>query len=274
MLPVAKIKTDGTWEGVIISECRDNAIVIIKESACKPEVKITSYPNIDINNPEYFGTIKDVNKSVTAGFNACSIAFENGIQIINDKKEKWINSVSETDIKNQLSKKGVESDLIDSVISGEISYESAISQQSQREEQKKIFAEKMRKEFAKHWTGTEVLFTGSIKGTIDGNKILGLFYGLDNSYIEGEAGVYLNNSGEARLLIGALPSKKALSQGRAVGLQVLGICKTINKEMSGTWSIEGNQLLINGENYSISFSPDFKTLTYKGMVGATMKIKK
>lgn len=258
---------NGSWSGIVVAGRGNESVAIIRESASKPDVTIYY-----TQEKHYKGTIKDVDKVVAADFDLGHLKFDNGTMIDGDKTDKWINSVSETEIRSQLSSYRVESDLVDSVLSGNMTIDNAISNQQVRDEQKRHNQKLAREEFAKHWTGTEVLFKGNLVGTQEGNSVFQMLFGIDNTYFTGVAALCLNNSGEARFVVGAEPSKKAYQEGRGRGLQVLGACERINKDISGQWSIEGNKLYINGDEQSIRISTDYMTFTYEGMLGAKMKL--
>lgn len=270
-LPVsATIMSDGSWVGYVLLECENDLVFFTRADSNKPEVKIEWTESKDT----YIGTIKNVNSVITSDFNACNIEFDNGTFTKNYKTQQWINGKSESEIREQLSQKNVDSDLIDSVVSGEMTIDIAISEQGLRDEQERQRVEGIKQEFAKHWKGSEVLFEGTLTGTSEGNQIFGMLFGINNTYFEGNAMLYLNNSGEARFVIGVEPSQKAYSEGRGRAMQVLDACRKIYKDVSGSWTIEGNKLLIDGEDRSITISPDFKTFTYTGMLGSKMTLSK
>lgn len=178
---------------------------------------------------------------------------------------QYIDGETVESITEYLKSQGVGSGLISQVLSEKITVADAVAKQREINERPK-------REFAKHWSGTEVMFQGSLTGTSDGNAALGMLFGIDNTYFNGNAYLYLNNSGEARLLIMAEPSRKAFSQGRGRAMQVNKFCEKINKDISGSWSFDNGVLYIDGEDCSVKASPDFKTFTYEGMLGAKMKL--
>ena len=189
----------------------------------------------------------------------------NGIKI------KYINGESELDIRYRLYKKKVAPFLIDRVILGQISEANAIKEQKLRDDfntqQLKVVNEILKSK----WNCKEIMFSGPIQGTKEGDEVLAMLFNLDHTYIDGEVALALQSDGEGAFAVVAVPSKKAGNLSRPKAMQLLDACEKISEHITGRWSIQGNDIQINGKKVA-TLSSDNKTVKYEGMVGAIMKI--
>lgn len=206
------------------------------------------------------------------------LKFNNGTLKNAGYSVKYINGESEAALRERLAEKKMDSDLIDNVVSGIISEnEAAVKQQerleeiARKEEQAKIQA--LASILKSKWNCKEILFSGTITGTEEGDNVFQMIFNIDHTYFTGKAMLALDADGQAAFVVIVEPSSKVYNMSRGRQMQVIDACKKLYKNISGSWDIVGNNILINGDKIAI-LSKDGKKAIYEGMVGATMTIEK
>lgn len=261
------IEKNQTWSGTRVLD-RNTRITGNNES-----VSI-----IQDNKVIYSGTLMDPMQPVYQSLKSYKdLKYKNGILNLNNRTVKYINGESEDAIKNRLQNQSIEDDIIAQVIAGDISEADALVKQQQRDEEKerqlKAENEKLAEIIRSKWNCNDIAFSGPFKGTTDGDAVFRMLFNLDHTYFDGEVLMALQSDGQAEFAIVAQPSQKANRLSRPKAMQLLGACEKLNKTVNGRWSLDGNDVLINGEKVA-TLSKDNKTATYEGMIGSTMKIIK
>lgn len=259
-----KILPNKTWSGTRIIE--DSKTKIIGN-----DKQVSIYLNDSIH---YKGSLMDPMLPVSQSFTYNSIIPKTGTLFTSSGNKRIVNGITEDIMRSRLEEDKIDNDLIEDVISGKNS-EAYVKLQQQKRNAQKLEAEyeelKLAEILKSKWNCKEILFSGPIQGSKEGDEVLAMLFNLDHTYIDGEVALALQSDGEGAFAVVAVPSKKAGNLSRPKAMQLLGACEKISKHITGRWSIQGNDILINGKKVA-TLSPDNKTVKYEGMVGAIMKI--
>lgn len=267
-----EILNDHTWRGIrIINDGLESDVAIIY--CVNDSVSIFKH-----NDIIYEGTLIDPMQPVYQSFNSISkLKYRTGALRKDGRTVKIINGESEDKIRTRLEQSNIEKDLIEGVLNGEISETDAFATQQQRNDEKERLLKEENEKLAailkSKWNCEQIGFSGPIIGTEEGDQVLRMILNIDHTFFSGEVLLALQSDGEAIFGIVAKPADKVGRMGRGRAMQVLDACEKINKKIQGRWSMNGNDILINGEKVA-ALSADGKTVIYEGMVGAKMKIIK
>lgn len=285
------INGDNQWEGYrVFGSQNGDYNVVYKKGLDEDILTVRNYTSEDITHiadnmsrdkepfssihpqSSYTGTLKESANICKGNFSGSDIHYLTGECKYDNKKEtvKWINGEDESQIKTRLEAEGIDKDLITDYIDGSKTEDEMRGVQTNRNAEKQKQAEQAKNEFHKRWNGTTAIFKGALTGTKQGNEIFRRMFGVDSSYFKGDAEIQLSDNGEAHFIVNATPSAIAFGEGQGRAIQINGFCENINKNVSGTWTIDGNKLLINGTKYDLTINPDNKSITYEGMLGSKM----
>lgn len=220
----------------------------------------------------YSGTLDDPMQPVISSLKSFNeLHFDNGVLRNSDGSIRYINGESEDVIKSRLVNARVEDDLIDEVLDGDITEQEAVSTQRDRE---RIAAENKKLAELMHskWNCDEILFSGATHGTSDGDQVLNMIFNIDHTYFEGKAMLALDSKGEGVFAVIVEPAAKVYNMSRPQQMQVMDVCQKLLKNIQGRWSIDGNDILIDG-NQVAKLSADGKSVIYEGMLGSKMTIE-
>lgn len=257
---------NSSWEGSRILADR----TVIKGNDCK--VEITSE-----DKGEYIGTLVDPMQPVRQSLTSFEeLQFKTGTLKKDKNSVRYLNGESEEIIKARLHEQKLDDDLIESVITGSITESDAIDKQQLRDEEAARKREAENKELeailSSRWDCKEIAFFGSISGTEEGDRVLRMLFNVDHTYFSGMATLALAWNGEGVFGVVVEPAAKAYGMGRGKALQITSLCKDFYECISGRWSLNGNDILIDGKKVA-TIGEDGKTVIYEGMFVSTMTIK-
>lgn len=233
-----------------------------------------------VNGNKFFGTIKGGSLQLAkADCNIADVKYQEGYLYRNGKEAtRYLLGEPYDSLHNRLKSELCDS-LIEKVENGGITEAEAVALQKQIEKERQEALQRqteLRKMMNSHWGADGVMFSGDIISTTDGAKAWREIFGINPSYITGEAILAFDCLGEAAFVFAPVPSELSYNEGRGRLLQVNGFCqRLVNVIEKDKYRIENHTLYI-GEKEIGTFSADWQTFTHteQGMLKATMKVTK
>ena len=233
-----------------------------------------------VNGNKFFGTIKGGSLQLAkADCNIADVKYQEGYLYRNGKETtRYLLGEPYDSLHNRLKSELCDS-LIEKVENGGITEAEAVALQKQIEKERQEALQRqteLRKMMNSHWGADGVMFSGDIISTTDGAKAWREIFGINPSYITGEAILAFDCLGEAAFVFAPVPSELSYNEGRGRLLQVNGFCqRLVNVIEKDKYRIENHTLYI-GEKEIGTFSADWQTFTHieQGMLKATMKVTK
>lgn len=233
-----------------------------------------------VNGNKFFGTIKGGSLQLAkADCNIADVKYQEGYLYSNGKETtRYLLGEPYDSLHNRLKSELCDS-LIEKVENGGITEAEAVALQKQIEKERQETLQRqteLRKMMNSHWGADGVMFSGDIISTTDGAKAWREIFGINPSYITGEAILAFDCLGEAAFVFAPVPSELSYNEGRGRLLQVNGFCqRLVNVIEKDKYRIENHTLYI-GEKEIGTFSADWQTFTHteQGMLKATMKVTK
>lgn len=267
----SEFSSDGkSWKG---KRSLDDGTVITKS---KGESVAIAY----VNGNKFIGTIKGGSLQLAkADCNIAGVKYQEGYLYKNGKEAtRYLLGEPYDSLHNRLKSELCDS-LIEKVENGGITEAKAVALQKQIEKERQEALQRqteLRKMMNSHWGADGVMFSGDIISTTDGAKAWREIFGINPSYITGEAILAFDCLGEAAFVFAPVPSELSYNEGRGRLLQVNGFCQRLaNVIEKDKYRIENHTLYI-GEKEIGTFSADWKTFTHteQGMLKTTMKVTK
>ncbi|MBD5303939.1 MAG: hypothetical protein HDS18_04210 [Bacteroides sp.] len=226
----------------------------------------------------YIGSIYDPELIVTGKLTYNDIKYNTGTLYPDfnamTNRVKYIKGESETNIRSYLMGKGVDSDIIESVISDNLTKGEAIEKQISRT--KEIESRKHSiEEFHKRWNSPKVIFEGTVKYNKENNKDIdnGLsFINTDLSIFEGTIKLILTADGKGEFIPDVHPNKQRYRNYNGPSFMVSKFEEAFNRKSKGDFKIEGNTLYINNRRIG-EISVDNKCITYSDLIESKMMLK-
>lgn len=251
-----------TWEG---SKKLKNGIIV--------ELKNGVFTLNFSENHKYVGTLKnEIFYPLYADLDNPQFEFYSGIETQNGQKTEWINGES-FEQRHERLKSVLRDKWVNLVESNELTEDQALAKQKEEDESIRV-AEERAAILKSRWGGRQVLFEGKAIIPQEANAMFRTMFNLDNSYIEATACLVLDDTGQGNFALLTEPSQKAWGEGRGKLLQVNSFCQDFNRKYKkeGTWTIEGNKILLNNEETNLTIGKDGKTISYEKLFYSTMKI--
>lgn len=229
--------------------------------------------NLEVANFKYSGSLIDpmapAKQSMTSW---SSDMFKTGTQTYDNRITKYLNGETDYIIKERLKAQNIDDDIIDKLISENITEAQAFAEQTIRNEELAQQRQEAAEILNARWNCSEIAFIGPIEGNGEGDSAFRMIFNLDHTYLAGQVMMALNSNKEGILTIVTEPGQKAMSLSRGRALQVVDVCKKLNKTIKGKWDIDGDDILIDGKKVA-TIGKGGQTILYEGMINSTMKIE-